>query len=110
MEGRAVPAAHVHDDWERTRVEYSVIRYNLEFGPLMDKRKIVWAECWNRIKEYQSELELYHRNKENPIARQGYKNAMKQLKDLILEEKELSAVARACFQSCGDERVTHILR
>jgi hypothetical protein len=35
---------------------------------------------------------------------------MKQLRDLILEEKELSAVARACIQSCGDERVTHILR
>jgi hypothetical protein len=38
MEGRAVPAAHVTDDWERARVEYSVERYNLDFPPLMDKR------------------------------------------------------------------------
>ena len=42
VEGRAIPAAHLTDAWEKARVEYSVERYNLVFPPLMDKRKVVW--------------------------------------------------------------------
>jgi uncharacterized protein (TIGR02646 family) len=56
VEGRAIPTASVHDEWERDRVKYSIERYNLDFGPLMDKRKAVWAECWSRIQEYLQEL------------------------------------------------------
>jgi hypothetical protein len=109
MDGRAIPAAHVHDEWDRTRVEYSVERYKLDFGPLEDKRRAVWAECWNRIKEYQMELELYHRDKNNVIARESYKKAMKHLRELADEKRELSAVAVACIRSSGDPRVSHIV-
>lgn len=37
VEGRAIPAAHLTDEWEKARVEYSVERYNLDFPPLVDK-------------------------------------------------------------------------
>jgi hypothetical protein len=110
MEGRAIPAAHLTDAWETERVEYSVERYNLDFPPLMDKRKTVWAECWNCIREYLKELETYHNDEKNVIARDGYKQALKRVRQLMREDRELSTVARACLLSSGDPRVTGILQ
>ena len=110
MEGRAIPAAHITDAWEKARVEYSVERYNLDFPPLMDKRKAVWAECWNRVEEYLRELGTYHDDKTNVIARDRYKQAIKHVRELMREDRELSAVARACILSSGDPRLTGILQ
>jgi hypothetical protein len=110
FEGHAVPAAHISDVWERDRVALSVERYNLDFPPLMDKRKAVWAECWSRIREYLEELLTYQQDKTNTIARDRFKQAAKRIRDLMQEKSELSAVARACVLSSGDPRVTNILR
>jgi uncharacterized protein (TIGR02646 family) len=110
LEGRAIPAAHITDDWEKERVKYSVERYNLDFAQLMDKRKTVWGECWNRIEEYLKELKIYHADKTNMIARDRYKQALKSVRELMREDQELSAVARACVLSTGDPRVTNLLQ
>ncbi|WNM63366.1 hypothetical protein [Candidatus Nitrospira neomarina] len=110
VEGRAIPAAHVTDEWEKARVEYSVERYNLDFPPLMDKRKTVWAECWNRIQEYLDELTLYHTDRTNGIAKDRYKQAARHLRELMHEEKELSAVAKACILSTGDPRLAGLIQ
>jgi hypothetical protein len=110
LEGRAIPAAHISDTWEKDRVEYSVERYNLDFPPLMDKRKTVWAECWERIQEYLEELKRYHADKTNSIAKDRYKQAAKRVRDLMHGEQELSAVARACVLSTGDRRVAGLLQ
>lgn len=110
MEGHAMPAAHITDDWERSRVEYSIERYKLDFSPLMDKRKTIWGECWGRIQEYRSELALYNADTKNAIAKDRFKQALKQLRDLMQEEKELSAVARACVLSAGDPRLAGLLQ
>ncbi len=110
MEGRAIPAAHLTDAWEKARVKYSVERYNLDFGPLLDKRKMVWAECWDRIQEYLKELAIYHADKANGIARDRYKQAAKRVRELMHEQMELSAVARACVLSTGDPRVAGLLQ
>jgi hypothetical protein len=110
MEGRAIPAADLTDAWERQRVEYSVERYNLDFPPLMDKRKAVWAECWNCVQEYLKELATYHADETNVIAWDRSKQAVKRIRQLIREEQELSAVARACLLSSGDKRLTRILQ
>ncbi|MGH6751843.1 MAG: hypothetical protein ACREDP_06715 [Bradyrhizobium sp.] len=109
VEGRAVPAAHITDDWEKERVEYSVERCNLDFPPLMDKRKTVWAECWDRIQDYLRELALYRADRTNMIARDRYKQAAKRVRELMREEMELSAVARACVLSAGDPRLEGLL-
>lgn len=109
LEGRAKPAADVHDDWQRTRVEYSIRRYRLDFGPLADQRKIVWSECARRIEDYKRELAIYQKDQSNQIAHQAAKAAMAQLRELIREEKELSAVARACVWSSGDDNVRKVL-
>lgn len=110
IEGHAVAAPHVTDNWEKTRVEYSVDRYNLDFPPLMDKRKAVWAECWNGIQEYRRELGLYQKDPSNAVARDRLKQAAKRVRAMINEEQELSAVARACVQSAGDARLDGLLR
>ena len=110
MVGRAVPAAHITNPWERVRVEYSVERYNLDFPPLMDKRKTVWAECWDRIQEYLKELTLYHADQDNVIAKDRYKQSARQVRELMREDKELSSVARACVLSTGDARVMGLLQ
>jgi hypothetical protein len=110
VEGRAIPAALLTDAWEKARVKYSVERYNLDFPPLMDKRKAVWAECWNRVQEYLKELKTYHDDKTNVIARGRSKQALKRVNELMHEKRELSAVARACILRSGDPRVTGILQ
>jgi len=110
IEGRAVAAPHVKDDWEKARVQYSIDRYNLDFSQLMDKRRTVWDTCWNTIREYRRELALYHKDPRNLIARDRATQACKQLRTMAKDDVELSAVARACMQSAGDKYLDGILR
>jgi hypothetical protein len=110
IEGRAVPAPSVKDVWDRQRVEYSVSRYNLDFPPLIEKRRAVWSECSSRIEEYRAELERYYADKQNDVARAGFKRAAKSVRDMMGEDEELSGVARACVLSTGDPRVIGLLR
>jgi len=110
FEGNAIVAPGVTDEWETARVLYSIEKLKLDFGPLADKRKTVWAECWARILEYLRELHLYHADKQNPVARASYKQAASSLRSMIREESELSSVARACIYASGDQRVISVLQ
>jgi hypothetical protein len=109
LEGSAIPAPHITDLWEKERVTYSVERYNLDFNPLKDKRKAVWSDCNTAVKEYLSELALYHKDSTNETAKSGVKQAARKIRAMVHETKELSAVARACVMSMGDERVKNLL-
>jgi len=100
----------VKDDWEKLRVEYSIERYRLDFPQLADKRKATWAECWDRVQEYRKELVAYQAEKANAVARDRYKRAAKHVRAMIRENRELSAVARACIVGAGDPRVVGLLR
>jgi hypothetical protein len=110
LEGRAVPAPHVADDWDKERVHISVQRYHLDFPPLMDQRKVVWGECWRRICDYLREIQRCQDDPTNEIARTSYKYALAALRELILPDRPFSAVARACIQSSADPRVLGVLR
>ncbi len=110
VQGEAIPAAHIEDAWERERVGYSIERYKLDYPPLVDKRKIVWSDCWSRIQEYLKELAIYHADRENLIARDRYKQAAMHVRESMREDKELSAVARACVLSTGDPRLAALLQ
>jgi len=110
VKGDARPAPHVSDDWERARVNYSIERYKLDFPPLAEKRKTVWADCWGRIQEYLKELAAYQADKANAVARDRYKRAAKHVREMIREDRELSAVARACIVGAGDSRVMGLLQ
>ena len=109
MLGQAIVAAHVTNSWAKKRVEYSISLCSLRFEPLVDKRRTVWNDCWDRIQKYRDELDRYHADQTNVIARQEYKNAAAAVRKMLQPEMELSAVARACLHSTGDPRVTALL-
>lgn len=110
VEGHAIPVPGV-TKWNRTRVEYSVDRCKLDFPPLMDKRKTIWTECWSRIEAYLAELRRYDESGgTNLIAKTQSKEKANAIREMIREDKELSAVARACIISSGDPRVVGLLR
>ncbi len=108
--GRAIPAPNIEDEWEKERVEYSVERYKLDFPVLEAQRKVVWNECWTRIEEYRDELASYHADKTNVIARNRFKQAAKEVRKMMREDKQFSAVAKACVLNTGDPRVVRILQ
>ena len=62
------------------------------------------------MQEYLKELGTYHADKTNVIARDRSKQAIKRVRELMREDRELSAVARACILSSGDPRLTGILQ
>jgi len=109
FEGRAIPTPGIADAWTKARVTYSVERFNLDFSPLMEKRKVIWNECWQRIQSYKAELQRYE-DDDNPIARTQAKEAAKYIREMMRPEKELSSVARACVLSTGDPRLLGLLQ
>lgn len=109
LEGRAVAAAHVKDPWELERVAISVVRYQLDFPQLMDKRKSIWADCWARAQAYLDELARFQADPANMVAKEACKQAAREVRDLIRGDQELSAVSRACLFSSGDPRLQALL-
>lgn len=107
--GRAIPAPGIDDAWDKERVTYSVERFNLDFPPLMEKRKVIWNECWQRIQSYKNELQ-HLKNNDNAIARTQAREALRCIREMIRPEKELSSVARACVLSTGDPRIVGLLQ
>lgn len=109
FEGHAIPDPGLTDPWEAERVKYSVERYNLDFPPLMDKRKVIWNDCWTRIQQYLTELSNYQRLN-SPVAFQLSKDKAREIRAMLCDDQELSSVARACLLSTGDSRVIGLLR
>jgi uncharacterized protein (TIGR02646 family) len=110
FEGMAIPVAGL-TGWDRERVEYSVKRMNLDFPPLLNKRKAVWAECHQRIEAYRTELiHLENSGGRNQIAFRQVKENAKAIREMMQADRELSAVARACVLSTGDRRVMGLLQ
>lgn len=108
-DGEVIPAPFIDNDWERFRAEVSIERYKLGHDPLVQKRKVLWVECHGRISNYLSELAMYQNDQTNLIARNAMKEAAKRVRELVREEAEFSAVARACVLFEGDARVTMLL-
>jgi hypothetical protein len=76
----------------------------------MDKRKVIWSDCWSRIQAYLGDLENYHRDNTNLIAKESYKASARSIREMLKDDKEFSAVARACVLSAGDPRLSGLLR
>jgi hypothetical protein len=110
VEGRAISSPHIHDEWEQLRVTSSVERYNLDFPPLMNKRKVVWQDCWQHIQGYLEELGKYHKDKNNVIARDKLREKAGDIRKMLKADQECSAVARACLLSTPDPRLRSFLQ
>jgi uncharacterized protein (TIGR02646 family) len=110
MEGEAMAAAHVSDSWEKERAAFSIKQYHLNFPPLAAKRKVIWNECWRRIQDYLVELNRYYADKTNTIAKNQFLQAADRIYEMLREEAELSATARACLLSTPDVRIRALLQ
>lgn len=73
-------------------------------------RRAVLIECCRRVQDYLPELGLYYADKTNMVAKDRYKQAARRVRELMREEQELSAVARACVLSAGDPRAQGLLQ
>ncbi len=108
--GRAIPAPGVTSDWDKKRVEQSIKRCNLDFHPLVEKRRMVWNQCSQHIEQYRQEIKRFDdSNGNNLIAKQMLKEKAKAIREMIKTNQELSSVARACVISSGDSRVRNLL-
>ena len=108
--GSAIPAPHVKNKWDEQRVKQSVQRCNLDFNPLVEKRKMVWNECWQLIEQYlQEAARCDDSDDDNLIARNALKEKAKAIRKMTRISQELSSVARACVISTGDPRVIGFL-
>jgi len=99
-EGRIRPSAAATTDWEKERVEVSVTRYGLDYGPLEDERRKIWAECHLKIDECEEALTNSQQHG-SPAARQKVKDLMKTLRGMCAETAPLSRVARSCLLASG---------
>jgi hypothetical protein len=111
LEGTAVVASHVSEEWERQRADYSIGRLNLNFPYLAARRKTVWQECWRLIEAYRAELRhLQLSDGGNALARQGAKHNAAAIRGMLRSEAEFSATARACILWSGDKRLASLLQ
>ena len=108
--GEALAAPGLDDEWDQARVGYSVDRCNLNFPALMGKRKVVWADCWHGIRTYLAELRRCAEDPANAVARGACKAAARGILAMMRPEAELSAVARACVLSSGNQQVQRLLQ
>ena len=110
MTGDVILSPGIDDEWEKVRVEYSIDRYNLNgYPPLVDKRKLVWSDCWNLIRQYQEELANYQSTK-SQFAHEMFKEKIRRIRRMIGPEIEFSSVARSCIMSSGDRRIINIIQ
>ena len=110
LEGRAIAAPDLPSGWDRDRVAFTISRCNLDFSPLVEKRKVIWSECWRRINLYRDELEAWYADETNVIAKTEARNHAIAIREMLQDVRELSAVARACVLSSGDPRVVGLLQ
>ena len=110
--GEAVCSPERDDPWEINRVNYSIDRYILnDYQPLVDKRKIIWDECWRLTQEYLNEIDTYNATG-SQVARTRTKEKIKQIRSMLTADQEFSSAARACVFSFGqqDRRAMVLLR
>jgi hypothetical protein len=68
---------------------------HLDFPPLMDKRKAVWAECWSSIQEYLKELKTSPRHK-GSRCKQSWMRSVHALQRVVSPQRSWS---RCCVTS-----------
>jgi hypothetical protein len=108
--GNAIVPSDCNDPWDTERVIYSIERYSLnDYPPLVDKRKVVWNECWRRIQQYLYEEKMYQTNK-SPTSLVSLKEQAKQIRAMFKATEEFSSVAKACVLSTGIPRIVRFLQ
>lgn len=102
--GFSKPAAF-EGTWEHERVEVTIKLLHLDFPPLVDERKRIWTKCLRLI----SRAENLMRKKPSATRNADLKNILRELREMISVEAELSSTARACLLSSGISWLIHFV-
>ena len=94
--GEVIPSEEI-EDWEKDRVEKTRDILNLDYEPLKEARRKVWAECWRKIGEYQT-LVSQPGSQISAARRERIKNIFNRLREMIQPSQELSSVVIECLK------------
>lgn len=86
--------------WEFKRVTETIRILHLDYGPLVDARKVIWYECTSLMNQIQNEM-LKENNNISVTTKNRIKNFQKQLRKMTSPSSELSATAKACLLNSG---------
>lgn len=100
--GKTFPVSSNVEDWDYVRASYTINNLDLNYEPLVDKRKDLWVNIIMKIRRIQA---LISENNISPsVSRMiEIKEKMKELKLLSSPQSEFSATASACLYSSGLE-------
>lgn len=98
--GNAVPEAGL-SDWKEKRVDYSIERYKLNDDRLCRRRKLVWMTCRGLLAEYQNKAKKADETG-SAKNRGEAQSILKNLRDMIKQDKEFSSVAKTCLLRSSD--------
>lgn len=103
-EGKAIakPGA---SDWERERVEHTVLRMKLnEHEPLSEARRKIWQKVTAEINQYQS-AKARSAHGGNEVAREKVRSAARAIHSYTRRTEPLSSVARWCVLMRNDPQL-----
>ncbi|MDD3247404.1 MAG: hypothetical protein PHF18_11245 [Methanosarcina sp.] len=97
--GNPFPASP-KESWEYLRVETTIKILHLDYYPLVEERKKIWVKCTLLMNEIEY-LMCERCRRASVTDGANLNNKMKQLKEMISGEAELSSTAKACILSSG---------
>ena len=107
-EGRAIPAPGI-TEWERKRAEVTIERLKLnEHIPLPEERRKVWQRMAQEIDNYRRSMSRCSVGG-NPAARAMASQHARNIRSMMQESEELSAVAKWCVLFRNDETLTKLV-
>ncbi|WNM63551.1 hypothetical protein [Candidatus Nitrospira neomarina] len=103
-EGNAIPAPGI-SEWERQRVEVSILRLKLnEHEPLTNERRKIWQKVSREIEQY-----LYAKSRsasgDNPAAKEKVRSHLLKIRSMTMKHVELSSVAKWCLLFRNDPQL-----
>ena len=94
--------------WEKARVDFTIERMKLDFGPLVDERKQVWQRCVRLIGDFLSHQTRYNSATGGIASSEGMKAALRELREMIKPESPLSSTAAECLRKSGVETLERL--
>jgi hypothetical protein len=85
--------------WEFERAAVSIVIYGLnEKDGLINSRRARWTACEQKIKKADKKLSTYIHNRKDIHAARDFAELVAEIKELIHEKSDFSAVAKACLR------------
>jgi len=95
VEGKAIPSSQ-KSTWDYERAKISIELYHLNYQPLVDRRKELWIICQRNINAIEK-IKTSLKSEISTFKRATLAGHLRELREMIKPEKELSSVVTACL-------------